>query len=267
AYINYSTPSLPRPALFNQGPSRHPVLNTEERWCRLLMRDAPWLGTCRSVDLLLRGHPSPRRTGERTQTSLGSWDNGDQPLDCFVDHSESGWTVYGARRLSYTRAGSKNPRISVRIQSKRTSGRRRGRRDDAKEQAHATFERVSTVIGLYKIAKHWVQVTNLNRHATREERIERQKDLDDAEILVGELVADIENLSPASKQHLHILFSEIKIKALNDGLSESYRPPWLSEYPNHGFQVPSAQRWAQTPRFDDDSDTPISSPEDDSYSL
>lgn len=119
---------------------------------------------------------------------------------------------YGARRLSYTRAGSKNPRISVRVQSKRTSGRRRGRRDDAKEKAHATFERVSTVIGLYKIAKHWVQVTNLNRHATRKERIERQKDLDDAEILVGELVADIENLSPASKQHLHILFSEIKIK-------------------------------------------------------
>lgn len=92
-------------------------------------------------------------------------------------------------------------------------------------QAEETFEKVATVIGIYKLAQYWVDAVNSDPYSTLHDRLEKQKNLADAEEMVEELVDGIENLSPASRQQLVVLFSEMKTLGMLTSLSAGRIPP------------------------------------------
>ncbi|TEB40251.1 hypothetical protein FA13DRAFT_1704295 [Coprinellus micaceus] len=101
-------------------------------------------------------------------------------------------------------------------------------------QAEETFEKVATVIGIYKLAQYWVDAVNSDPYSTLHDRLEKQKNLADAEEMVEELVDGIENLSPASRQQLVVLFSEMKTLAVHRNLKGrrrtlSYHSPSCDE--------------------------------------
>ena len=80
-----------------------------------------------------------------------------------------------------------------------------------KGETQNTFENVATVIGIYKLASHWARVVQSDPNATPRQKLDKQYDLEDAEDMLEELVDNTEKLSPASRQQLRILFSEMRV--------------------------------------------------------
>lgn len=131
-----------------------------------------------------------------------------------------------------------------------------------KDEAQVTFQKVATVIGIYKLASHWWEVVKKDPNASKAYKEARLHDLEDAEQMVQELSSGMEELSPASRQQLLILFEEMKRQGMSHMPSVSaptltclehlrrncLKPPMMNCTPIHLPQrICQLRLWLATP--------------------
>lgn len=83
------------------------------------------------------------------------------------------------------------------------------------QDSSASFERVATVVAIYKVALFWAERAKSDPHLyTAEEREQKLAALMAAEAMLLDITRDADQLPGASQQQLHILQNEL----LNQGM-------------------------------------------------
>jgi hypothetical protein len=79
------------------------------------------------------------------------------------------------------------------------------------DDSHTTFEKVATVVAVYKLARYWAERASAEPELyTIEQREQKQAAYEAAGAMLLELNKGADNLSGASRQQLHILESELQ---------------------------------------------------------
>ncbi|KAJ3520901.1 hypothetical protein NMY22_g12538 [Coprinellus aureogranulatus] len=77
-----------------------------------------------------------------------------------------------------------------------------------------TFQQVATIINLYKVARYAWEAAEDDTTMPADAKLEKQTDLEAAQSDLVEIIDVMEDLPPASRQQLHILYYETQIKDL-----------------------------------------------------